>query len=109
MEMWKTAAPPMESRYSRPDGKAAGFPTARKHRFPQLRNPLCHNGEPGVGQHGAELSPLPAGPGLPGVSHYDLRGDLRGAGGEHFFERRQHFRRHLGLYGVHGAPVLHPL
>ena len=37
MEMWKTAAPPMESRYSRPDGKAAGFPTARKHRFPQLR------------------------------------------------------------------------
>ena len=37
MEMWKTAAPPMENRYSRPDGKAAGFPTARKHRFPQLR------------------------------------------------------------------------
>ena len=61
----------------------------------------------GVGQHGAELSPLPAGPGLPSVSHYDLRGDLRGAGGEHFFERRQHFRRHLGLYGVHGPPVLH--
>ena len=27
----------MENRYSRPDGKAAGFPTARKHRFPQLR------------------------------------------------------------------------
>ena len=37
MEMWKTAAPPMENRYSRSDGKAAGFPTARKHRFPQLR------------------------------------------------------------------------
>ena len=37
MEMWKTAAPPMENRHSRPDGKAAGFPTARKHRFPQLR------------------------------------------------------------------------
>lgn len=37
MEMWKTAAPPMENRYSRPDGKAAGFPTARKHRFPQFR------------------------------------------------------------------------
>ena len=36
-EMWKTAAPPMENRYSRPDGKAAGFPTTRKHRFPQLR------------------------------------------------------------------------
>ena len=36
MEMWKTAAPPMENRHSRPDGKAAGFPTARKHRFPQL-------------------------------------------------------------------------
>ena len=35
--MWKTAAPPMENRYSRPDGKAASFPTARKHRFPQLR------------------------------------------------------------------------
>ena len=33
----KTAAPPMENRYSRPDGKAAGFPTAHKHRFPQLR------------------------------------------------------------------------
>lgn len=37
MEMWKTAAPPMENRHSQPDGKAAGFPTARKHRFPQLR------------------------------------------------------------------------
>ena len=37
MEMWRTAAPPMESRHSRPDGKAAGIPTARKHRFPQLR------------------------------------------------------------------------
>ena len=37
MEMWKTAAPPMENRYSRPDGKATGFPTARKQRFPQLR------------------------------------------------------------------------
>ena len=37
MEMWKTAAPSMENRYSRPDGKAAGFPTTRKHRFPQLR------------------------------------------------------------------------
>src|SRR5699024_11983620 len=37
MKMWKTAAPPMENRSSRPDGKATGFPTARKHRFPQLR------------------------------------------------------------------------
>ena len=37
MEMWKTVAPPMENRYSRPDGKAISFPTARKHRFPQLR------------------------------------------------------------------------
>ena len=37
MEMWKTAAPPMENRHSRPDGKAVGFPTVRKHRFPQLR------------------------------------------------------------------------
>ena len=37
MEIWKTAAPPMENRYSRPDGKAAGFPTTRKHRFPQFR------------------------------------------------------------------------
>lgn len=27
----------MENRHSRPDGKASGFPTARKHRFPQLR------------------------------------------------------------------------
>ena len=36
-EMWKTAAPPMENRYSRPDGKTASFPTARKHCFPQLR------------------------------------------------------------------------
>ena len=32
-------------------------------------HPLCHDGEPGMGQHGAELSPLPAGPGLPGVPH----------------------------------------
>ena len=37
MEMWKTAAQPIENRYSRPNGKAGGFPTARKHRFPQLR------------------------------------------------------------------------
>ena len=37
MEMWKTAAPPMENKYLRPDGKAVSFPTARKHRFPQLR------------------------------------------------------------------------
>ena len=37
MEMWKPAAPPMENGCSRPNGKAAGFPTARKHRFPQLR------------------------------------------------------------------------
>ena len=37
MEMWKTAAPPMENKYLRPDGKAASFPTDRKHRFPQLR------------------------------------------------------------------------
>ena len=44
---------------------------------------------------------------LPGVPHYDLRGHLRGAGGGHLPERRQHFRRHLGLYGVHGPPVLH--
>jgi len=36
MEMWITAAPPMENRYSRSDGKVAGFPTARNHRFPQL-------------------------------------------------------------------------
>ena len=26
---------------------------------------------------------------------------------EGILERRQHFRRHLGLYGVHGPPVLH--
>ena len=49
------------------------------------------------------IGPIP----LPGVPHYDLRGHLRGAGGGHLPERRQHFRRHLGLYGVHGPPVLH--
>ena len=37
MEMWKTAAPPMENKYLRPDGKAVSFPTARKHCFPQRR------------------------------------------------------------------------
>ena len=37
MEMWKTAASPMENKYSRLDGKAVSFPTARKHCFPQLR------------------------------------------------------------------------
>lgn len=40
-------------------------------------HPLCHNGQPGVGLHGAELPSLSAGLGLPGLTHYDLRGHLR--------------------------------
>ena len=46
MEMWKTAALPMENRYSRPAGKAARFPTARKHRFPQPANTVSHSSAP---------------------------------------------------------------
>ena len=51
------------------------------------------------GNTGQNLSPLPAGPGLPGVPHRCSRGHLRGAGGGHLPERRQHFRRHLGVHG----------
>ena len=70
---------------------------------------LCHDGQPGMGLHGAELSSLPAGPGLPGLSHYDLCGHLCGAGGGHLHIRRQHIRGHLGLHGLYGPAVLHPV
>ena len=52
---------------------------------------------------------LPAGPGLPGLSHYDLCGHLCGAGGGHLHIRRQHIRGHLGLHGLYGPAVLHPV
>ena len=70
---------------------------------------IMHDGQPGMGLHGAELSSLPAGPGLPGLSHYDLCGHLCGAGGGHLHIRRQHIRGHLGLHGLYGPAVLHPV
>ena len=60
------------------------------------------------GSTGAELPSLPAGPGLPGFPHYDLRGHLRGAGGGHLHIRRQHIRDHLGLHGLYGPAVFLP-
>lgn len=68
---------------------------------------LCHDGQPGMGLHGAELPSLPAGPGLPGLPHYDLRGHLCRAGGGHLHIRRQHIRCHLGVHGLYGSAVLH--
>ena len=50
-----------------------------------------------------------AGPGLPGLPHYDLRGHLCRAGGGHLHIRRQHIRGHLGLHGLYGPTVLHPV
>ena len=48
-----------------------------------------------------------AGPGLPGLPHYDLRGHLCRAGGGHLHIRRQHIRCHLGVHGLYGPAVLH--
>ena len=47
MEMWKTTALPMENRYSRPDRKAASFPTARKYSSSPLAGQ--HHGEQALG------------------------------------------------------------
>ena len=47
-------------------------------------------------------------PGIPGVSHYDLRGDLRRTRSKHWHWRRCE-QGHLDLHGVHGAAVLHPV
>ena len=41
-----------------------------------------HDGQ-GMGRYGAELPPIPAGAGLPGVSYHRLRGHLCCAGAEH--------------------------
>ena len=60
--------------------------------WPYDRNLPCHVGGPhpdgdhdgqGMGRHGPELPAQPAGPGLPGVFDYRLRGDLRRVGAEH--------------------------
>ena len=45
---------------------------------------------------------------VPSVSHYCLRGDLCGTRPEHRCGCR-HQLCHLDLYGLHGAPVLHPV
>ena len=61
----------------------------------------CHDGT-GVWRHGAELPPNAAGLGVPGISHYHLRGHLRRAGAGHCRPGRRE-RRHVV---VHGYTVL---
>ena len=51
----------------------------------------------GSGAPRGRTTSLPAGPGLPGLPHYDLCGHLCGAGGGHLHIRRQHIRCHLGV------------
>ena len=61
-----------------------------------------------MGRHGPELLAVPVRPGLPGVSHHRLCGDLRRPGPEH---RRgyRHQRSHLDLHGLYRASMLHAL
>ena len=79
------------------------------------RNLPCHVGGPhpdgdhdgqGMGRHGPELPAQPAGPGLPGVFDYRLRGDLRRTGAEHR-HRGGHHHGDLELRGLYRAAVLH--
>ena len=53
--------------------------------FDRIRgtDPVCHDGQPGMGSYGAELLEVPAGAGLSGISYYGLRRHLCGAGTEY--------------------------
>ena len=66
-----------------------------------------HDGQ-GMGRHGAELSSLPVGFGVSGLSHHHLHRHLCGAGTE-YAHRRQHFHGHLAVRGLYGAALLHPV
>lgn len=46
-------------------------------------DPVCHDGQPGMGPYGAELLEVPAGAGLSGFSYYGLRRHLCGTGAEY--------------------------
>lgn len=71
-------------------------------------HPHGHHGKPGMGSDGTELSAHPVRPGLSGISHYGLCGDLLRAGAEHLrIHRYKH--RHLDLHGLHGAALLLPV
>ena len=71
-------------------------------------HPHGHHDGQGMGRHGAELSPLPVGFGVSGLSHHHLHRHLCGAGTE-YAHRRQHFHGHLAVHGLHGAALLHPV
>ena len=66
-----------------------------------------HDGQ-GMGRYGAELSALVDRPGLPGISHHRLCGDLRRAGAE-YRHRIRHHHGHLELCGLYGPAVLYAL
>ena len=60
------------------------------------------------GGYGPELSALVDRPGLPGISHHRLCGDLRRAGAEYCHRIRHHYG-HLELRGLYGPVVLYAL
>ena len=74
------------------------------------RGPHPHGGDAGEGvrRHGPKLSEIAVCPGIPGLSYYGVRSDLRGAGAGHLHQRG-HQLRHLDVCGVYGAAVLHPV
>ena len=59
-------------------------------------------------RNGPELSALVDRPGLPGISHHRLCGDLRRAGAEYCHRIRHHYG-HLELRGLYGPVVLYAL
>ena len=67
-------------------------------------DPPCHAGQCRVARHGPKLSEIPAGAGLPSVFDYGCRRHLCGADTGHR-DGGGHFRRDLGLHGLHGAFV----
>ena len=66
---------------------------------------VTHDGQ-GMGRHGPELFALFVRPGIPGVSHHRVRGDLRRAGAG-YRHRGRHYYGHLDLRGLHGAFVFY--
>ena len=71
-------------------------------------HPDGHHDGQGMGRHGPELSALVGRPGLPGISHHRLCGDLRRAGAEYCHRIRHHYG-HLELRGLYGPVVLYAL